>query len=213
MDIEKLLSDKTKKVALVAAHYDDEVLFAGGILSKYANTNWTLISCFSPPVKEDDIRVVGCKNVVDRFNITWIRLPFIRTKWNKKKSILANFYVMLSNMNVSNFMQHLVNILNNEEFDIIISHNSKGEYGNVQHSLVHSILRFYKGNIQPNTAFLSFAMSKEGILENPDYVLELDEELFEKKLELIHMYPGKSGTLLKFGIVNCKKEALWYEVC
>jgi len=213
MDIEKLLSDKSKRVGLVVAHYDDEVLFAGGILSKYAGNNWTLVSCFSP-VKEDDERVGSCEDVVAMFDMNWIKLPFIRTKWNRREPIFTNFCVMLNTMNISDFMRHLIEVLESEygNFDVIISHNSRGEYGNVQHALIHSILRFYKGVIRPKVHLLSFAMSKEDILEDPDYVLELDDDLFQKKCEAIYLYKGKTPTLMKCNIIKCKKEALWYEL-
>ena len=91
MDIEKLLSDKSKKVGLVMAHADDEVLFASGLLSKYAGSNWKLITCFllydcgDSDWRECLPRLNSCSSVCNHLNIEWHFLSFPCSRWNKRK--------------------------------------------------------------------------------------------------------------------------------
>jgi len=218
MDIEYLLSDKTKKIGVVMAHCDDESLFLGGILSKFANKNWKLVTCCLPynagdeDWKREMVRINYCSEVHKKLNLGgWEFLSFPGVRLYEDRSKVENLYSAVLLGNIPSLNVILIKKLIDFDFDVIITHNCFGEYGAPWHTFVHNAVKTYKGLINNLVEVFTIAMHREGIRDNPDYVLKLDDELYNKKIDLIDTYKGKAGTLKKYGLVDKRKEALWYE--
>ena len=218
MDIEQLLSDKTKRIGLVTAHADDETLFAGGMLSKYGGENWRLITCFLPYNCGDYDwskcvpRLNECANICKKIGMGWHFLSFPSSRLYVEADAYYNLIFAAGQTNLPDLYRVLIDCLVKSNFDAIITHNIFGEYGAPQHVLVNNVVKSYQGLLRPKAEFYTFAMSGDGILDSPDYMLVLDDELYEKKKALISCYQGKKDTLLRYKIVQCRKEALWHEV-
>jgi hypothetical protein len=204
MDIGKLLEDRTKKVLMIVAHPDDEVLFGGGILSKYSGSNWALVCCC-----EQQERIPEFLNVASSLNVNAYYLDLPVTEFNKNLSVLDNIHPLYQNL--YSYYSGIISFLDSAKADIIITHNKYGEYNNPTHSVVSNIVNLYVNLVAPKTTIFSFATNKDNIVSDADWVLIFDNELYEKKKKLMHLYLGKEGTLLKFNITHCQKEALYYE--
>lgn len=208
MDIEKLLSNSNSKVLVLVAHCDDEVLYCGGILSKFSTKNWRIITCFSPynlgdtNILDEIIRLKEYNRVIEMLPCSSKFLGFNNVR--HYNDILSSF---------SSFSSYLLPIIEDMKPNIIITHNSIGEGGNGRagHIIVHMVAGYYKIVVDSEIDLLSFGINKNGELFNPDYVLSLDEELNEKKIKLLDCYSGKSITLKKSGMIKGKREALRYE--
>jgi hypothetical protein len=122
-EMEQLNIAANKKTAIVVAHPDDEVLWAGGLMSRFQG--FDIIVCSTP--FRDPERIKCFQNVVKAFEHNPIILPY------KEEGI--------------NIPLNL-NLLNLEPYDVIFTHNKDGEYGHPHHKqLHHHITQFFKGKI------------------------------------------------------------------
>jgi SAM-dependent methyltransferase len=109
------------KVALIVAHPDDEILWAGGLLSRF--TGFDVICCSIPS-----------------------RDPERALYFAKAMKLLGHHPFILPYTEQPTLIQ--LNIIELCEYDTIITHNSEGEYGHPHHKQVHEhICQNFLGNI------------------------------------------------------------------
>jgi LmbE family N-acetylglucosaminyl deacetylase len=112
------------KILMLVAHPDDEILF--GYHDIYHNN--VDVICFTG--KNDTIRSVEFKNCMTVVNIQNNHmLDFPDSSSNQWKEF-TNLQI------IDNYIKPLLN----ESYDMIVSHDSKGDYGNLQHIRVNSIV-------------------------------------------------------------------------
>ena len=104
-------------MALITAHPDDEVLWAGGLIQK---GDWTVICCSVP--RHDPIRAYKFYKCCDVLGVKSRVLPFSEGEPSRE-------------------MQHLTAIEDLNTFDGILTHNVDGEYGHIHHRQVHRFVR------------------------------------------------------------------------
>jgi LmbE family N-acetylglucosaminyl deacetylase len=124
--IQPWLFDLSKSRALlVVAHPDDETIFAAGLILLSRETRWTIVCC------------------TDEGNSTRQNEFFCACEFMAKhsgNSIEPVFLNLLLN-NREHFDHHaLIQALSSyaKGYDIVVTHNSQGEYGHEHHKLVHS---------------------------------------------------------------------------
>lgn len=104
-----------RRGVIVVAHPDDESLWCGGLVLRYPGV-WSIIACSIP--RADPIRAWKFYEACKRLGVYRAQvLPVIEPPANESFSHLA--------------------MLDLAEFDCIVTHNSRGEYGHKQHSSLH----------------------------------------------------------------------------
>ena len=123
-----LNSLKNKKVAIVVAHPDDEVLWAGGLLvwwQKHCNNPITVVLCSIPETEPE--RAIkfqfACRFLSAKFHIH----PYTEVRGG-----------------------HLINLdqIDLSPYDAIFTHNHVGEYDHIHHKDVHNyVMSSYEGPV------------------------------------------------------------------
>lgn len=104
--------------ALVVAHPDDEVLWAGGLLARYGE-RITVICCSIP--RSDPIRAWKFFDVCDVLGAKARLIPFV-------EALPGDALQNLGALDLS-------------VFDLIVTHNDVGEYGHAHHRTLHRFVK------------------------------------------------------------------------
>jgi LmbE family N-acetylglucosaminyl deacetylase len=126
------------KYCIVTAHPDDEVLWCGGLPSRYKG-DWTIICC-SIPVR-DPIRAYKFFEACEVLGVKAKLLPYTETN------------------------PHRLNLegLDLEEYDHIVTHNQWGEYGHIHHAYLHNFIK--ETYSHKNLTFIGYRPHGEGEIQ------------------------------------------------
>lgn len=106
--------DGVRHGAVVVAHPDDEVLWAGGLLARHGE-RYTVICCSIP--RADPVRAFKFFAACETFGAHARLLPFPETDPKEP-------------------LQHL-GLLDLSAFELVVTHNAQGEYGHPHHRALH----------------------------------------------------------------------------
>lgn len=191
-----------KRVKLICAHCDDELLWGYPIIQDYLNKNI------------ESLEILCCSSDLYNSERSWCKnrryvLESICNKLNIPVTILnhnSEFYrANTRNEELKNICQNILNEIDKTKFDYIATHNQIGEYGNLDHILLHNLITNHYNNVlttdivqQTNwlpLKHINFKMNQ--LIDNYD----LDMDLFT---ELSNMYKeAKVWTWSKEPIKNC----------
>lgn len=101
---------------MVVAHCDDEVMWAGGLLSRYGE-KFTIIACSIPT--RDPERAWGFFRACEVFGAKAKLIPISESPNEDLKRL---------------------DLLDLSTFDLIVTHNAQGEYGHVHHRQLHEFI-------------------------------------------------------------------------
>jgi hypothetical protein len=171
--------------AIVVAHPDDEILWAGGLPLHFRDRRWTIICC-SIPIR-DPIRAYKFFDVCEALGARGRILPYVHPERA----------FPLENMDQ----------LDLSPYDTIITHNEVGEYGHFQHKWVNAFVReHYTSN---SKRILTFGYSKDRVGE---LSLTLNEWETELKIKAMRKYdypvPGNSE-LVQWQFMEAAYIAKW----
>lgn len=141
-----------RNILFCVAHQDDEVLFAGGLLNALrGKAKVTVASFFRPgPRRPDtDTRTLAMKKVCDHVGAEYVQYPF---------GMESNYRPLWRHTTLANEPENIVGIarapaskhplyallygtalaaMKQFRSDVVITHNSVGEYGHRQHIMLH----------------------------------------------------------------------------
>lgn len=151
----RLRDFKGKRVLLCTAHQDDELLFAGGLLSRIAGISEVNIACFFRPTKgrkDSETRVEAMQRVCADLGVSCIQYPFaVEAPYRRlRRFIAANddsgelqdqpLHPLEDHGLYPIVVEAAVAALQHHEPDIVITHNPVGEYGHLEHIFLHRII-------------------------------------------------------------------------
>lgn len=130
-----LLDIPKPKALLVVTHADDETIFAGGLILSSREARWTVICAYPQGQQRKDEFLSACHFLAEESG-------------NRIDPILLH-PVLNSNGEIN--ADWLINKLKSYRVghNFVLTHNSKGEYGNANHKVVHRCV--IKSIANPNT--------------------------------------------------------------
>lgn len=154
------------KRAIIVAHPDDEVLWTGGIISRYPS-DWTIICCSQPQIE-----------------------PWRSVQFMKVCGILGVKGLILNNNDIGfgiKFSDCFLDELDIRPYDHIITHGSTGEYGHVHHIQIHNTIK--KIINKKYLTFFSFDFdNQKKINSSGEHLIELSESEYNKKILALKCY-------------------------
>jgi len=170
------------KALVVVAHPDDEVIWMGGVMMRFKNVDWTVLSLCRA---SDADREPKFRRVMEHLGVK----GFIED--------LEDDDVMSVQESVPKIEKLVLEFLKTKKFDYLFTHGLNGEYGHDRHIGTHlaikSLLKTKKISFQ-DVYFFNYQKQdnkKNPIIprKNSEYFLKLNEEEYlEKKRIVAEMY-------------------------
>jgi len=193
---------KKKVSALcIVAHPDDETIWMGGTIMQNQSWDWTI---FSLCRKHDQNRMPKFKKVCDFFNA---------------HSIISDLDdEILNPLPINHIVNKIKENLSDEKYDYVFTHGKNGEYGHIRHIETHRAVEYMTKNGDLNFGKLFNFSYNDGEIKAPhdselaipvangkaDWVIELNESIYQKKFDLITSLYGFSHPI--FETLACGKE-------
>ncbi|EDM70146.1 hypothetical protein RAZWK3B_11076 [Roseobacter sp. AzwK-3b] len=171
----RLQDFRGKRVLLCTAHQDDELLFAGGLLSKIARKAQVHVTCFFRPMKgraDSDTRIAAMQRLCADVGVSCTQYPFaVEAPYRRLRRYIVQddtdgaapvslLRPLESHGLYPTLLETAISTLRLYEPDIVITHNPVGEYGHLEHIFLHRTMMeaARRANI---TTLLTFGAGQE----------------------------------------------------
>lgn len=181
-----ILNIPGKKVAVIVAHPDDEILWCGGLILKYPNHNWHIISLCR---RSDPDRAPKFYRVLEV-----LKAQGAMGDMNDGPEQLS--------LEEKEVKKIILELLPFQSFDLVITHDPAGEYTrHKRHEETGSaVIKLWNINEIRTTELWTFAYEDGGkkyypkAIENASILESLPEEIWKMKFKLItEIYGFKPG--------------------
>ena len=154
---------------MIVAHPDDETIWGGAHLLE-DNYLVVCITCGENRKRTEEFKKVmkESKNKYIMLNYP-DRIKGRRDNWQTSKPLI---------------IEDIEKILSLKEFDLIVTHNPKGEYGHVHHIITSSIVTY----LSPKEKLIYFGKYYTKKKSESNLLPKISDELLEEKLKLISIY-------------------------
>lgn len=174
---DKKVKNEIKRLMIVA-HPDDESIFGGAHL---LNDKYTVVCITCGTV---DYRVQEFKEVMSKTNDDYMMLGF--TDRVDKTGPISDWYYEYNEI-----YNTLNDIIKNNEWDLIVTHNPNGEYGHIHHIMTSEIVTNITN--RDNLYYFGHWYSNGGNGK------ALNDDIYNKKMkELISIYYRSQGNALNY---------------
>ena len=193
--IENINLDKYKKIMIVA-HPDDELLWGGAHLIE-DDYLVVCITCGTSSRRLNEFREV-MKATDD---------SFIYLGYPDKENDIRNEWDTCYN----NIYSDIEKILNSNNWDLIVTHNPKGEYGHIQHIKTNKIVTdlYNSNNYYSKLYFFGKYYSKKNIINIETELIPVSKNLLEEKERILDLYDSQSKVIDNFSFIY--KYEMWKE--
>jgi len=172
-----MVNQNFKSVAIIVAHPDDEILWAGGTILQ--NSQWKIF-----------FLCLCRKNDKDRATKFYKVLKILNAKGNMRD---LDDEPEQKPLNTEIVKQNILNSLTKQNFDLIITHSPKGEYTrHLRHEEVSkAVIMLWNDGKITTTELWAFAYEDGNkkyypkAIENASYFERLSSEVWRKKYKLI----------------------------
>lgn len=193
--------NQMKEALVIVAHPDDETIWAGGMILKNSQWDWTIISLCR---KNDSDRMPKFLGVCNFY---------------KANAIISDLDdEKLEPLPIKEIIEKIKLLLPKNKYDYIFTHGENGEYGHLRHKEVHRAVKkmIEKKDLEcEKTYYFSYEKGKNstpGIPdlkipepnENSDLVIHLNNHQYLNKLKLIKDFYGFNND--SFETLSCNKD-------
>jgi len=184
------------KNVMIVAHPDDEMIWGGAHLIE----DDYLVVCITCGNKKT--RLKEFKKVMEETGDSYITLGYPDktdgeiNDWNK-------FY--------KDIYKDVEIILGSNDWNLIVTHNSVGEYGHIQHVKTNNIVtdiydeKFFSSKLY----FFGKYYSKKNIVKVEDSLISISDKLLDRKKEILELY--ESQFLVVENLKHMQKFEMWEE--
>ena len=189
MFLPKVSTNKLNKIDLnkynklmIVAHPDDELIWGGGHLIE---DNY-LVVCVTGG--KDKTRSREFKNVMKDTNDVGLILSYPdkiagkRSNWRLWKK---------------DIQRDIETIIKYKEWDVVVSHNEKGEYGHQHHIMTHKIVDNACEATKTSSKIMNFGKYYKKSNLSEDGIEQINANILQKKEELAKNYGSQSKTIKK----------------
>ncbi len=173
------------KALVIVAHPDDETIWMGGMLLRYSDWDWTIISLCRARDKDRESRF---RNACKLLGANSYIFDLDDTEEGYFKKITAKD------------IENRLEIVKGKSFDYAFTHGSNGEYGHVRHRQVSEAVTSMvkEGKIKTRNLY-RFDYEKHGRFSFASksaekYIKLTDKELREKKNLIKNIYGFQAGS-------------------
>jgi hypothetical protein len=178
---------------IIVSHPSDETIWASSTLID-ENCLVVCISCQNNKETKEFI------NILDKTNDLHLVLEYpeyknnIRIDWNIHKDKLS---------------KEIQTIIKTKKWNKIITHNPKGEYGNIHHKIINNIVTKNTSNKEKLYYFQEYH-SKIEISNYLEYLTKIDDKKLQIKYNLISLYKDKEFLLESYSHIIPYEELISY---
>jgi len=192
-ELDKIDFNKYKKVMFVA-HPDDEMLWGGGHLIK----DDYLVVCVTCGTSK--ARLNEFESVMKATDDSFIALGY-PDKTNGKRNEWTSCYDSIS--------KDIKKILDSNDWEVIVTHNEKGEYGHIHHVKTNEIVTnlYDKNEYDSDLYYFGEYYSKSKIGEVESTLIPISLELLEEKEEILKLYESQAKVVEDLSHMN--KYEMW----
>lgn len=178
---------------IIVSHPSDEVLWTS---SKLIEDN-CLVVCLSCTNNQETKEFIKILNYTDDLYLT-LEYPEYkdntRINWNTYKQDIS---------------KDLNKIIKTKNWNIIVTHNPNGEYGNIQHKLISNLVTENTNNKDILYYFQEYH-SKRTISNYKDYLIKIDSNKLQTKYNLLSLYNSKDYLIESYSHIIPYEELLPY---
>lgn len=178
---------------IIVSHPSDETLWTSTSLI----SDNCLVVCLSCTNNQETTEFIKNLNITDDLYLT-LEYPEYkdntRINWNTYQKDIS---------------KDIKEILNTKRWNTIITHNPKGEYGNIHHKLISNIVTEHTNNKDILYYFQEYH-SKQDISNYYDYLLKLDSNLLQTKYKLLSNYNSKDYLIEEYFHIIPYEEIISY---
>lgn len=178
---------------IIVSHPSDEVLWTS---SKLIEDN-CLVVCLSCTNNQETKELIKILNYTDDLYLT-LEYPEYkdntRINWNTYKQDIS---------------KDLNKIIKTKNWNIIVTHNPNGEYGNIHHKLISNLVTENTNNKDILYYFQEYH-SKRTISNYKDYLIKIDSNKLQTKYNLLSLYNSKDYLIESYSHIIPYEELLPY---
>lgn len=184
----KLDSIDLKQVnkVMIVAHPDDETIWGGAHLLNGGYFVVCLTNGDNPIRKDEFIKAVSASG----------NIPLILSYPDKIFGIRSNWIFQQNKID-----NDLMNILSYKNWEEVVTHNPKGEYGHIQHKKTSALTykAWQRACLHTPLFYFGTYYNKKELMKIYDSLTPIDNEVFEQKYNILNFYKSQEFIDQKFG--------------
>lgn len=162
------------KKLMIVAHPDDEIIFGGNLL---LDGNWKVVCVTNATDKSQNKFTTNKISRKDEFVTLMRHLKCSYEIWDNEDNLFN------ANWNIDNLLKNLNRVINEKNYQMIVTHNLQGEYGHIQHKKISRIIH----DLKPSNLYV-FHTDSNLTNNNYDSICDLAIKFYSTQSKVINKH-------------------------